>query len=174
MYRDSARRLERPQLLSAALIRSAVCLMSFTLAMMGCDDDSNGGNGDIANRSSAVLVVNPSQVDLPAIAPGETLSRTVELKNVGQAELRVVRIGFSNATNTIEFSKDHPAIPFSVAPGDSVEMTITYQPQNEGADSGSIEIESNSTPRLVTVPIRTLQGQADLRDTALQVAPAAC
>jgi hypothetical protein len=137
------------------------CLLLFI--SWGCDDDDgNGGSGDIANRMSAILAVSPTQIDLPAIPPGESVTRAVELKNVGESSLRVIGLDFSSITNQIEFTKEHPEVPFSIAPNESVTLNVNYSPTNEGADEGAIEIVSNSAQRTTVIPIRTLEGQSDL------------
>ena len=165
MYRDQLNPMSSNPKLSGRwrdALLSIFCCLSLSL-VGGCDDESgNGGSGDIANRMSALLVVSPTQIDLPAVPPGESISRAVELKNVGASSLRVIGIDFSSITNQIEFTKEHPEVPFSVAPNESVTLNVTYSPTNEGADDGAIEIISNSAQRTTVIPIRTLEGQSDL------------
>jgi hypothetical protein len=92
--------------------------------------------------------VSPTSLDFGTLTVGQSLSRNVTIGNTGSAALSVTGIG--RCTGTSEEYVWSPAEPFTVAPGASRAVTVTYQPSAAGADSGCLQVRSNDADAAVT------------------------
>jgi hypothetical protein len=98
--------------------------------------------------SVADIRVTPTRLDFGSLAVGQSLSRNVTIANAGTATLSVTGIGRCTGTSA-EYGWS-PAAPFTVAPGASRAVTITYQPSGAGTDSGCLQVRSNDPDAAVT------------------------
>jgi hypothetical protein len=117
-----------------------------------------GGTGVISD----VLTANPSNVSFGQAAVGSSSAKTVVLTN---NRPRTITISSFNTTGT-GFSFSGPATPFTLNPGQSVTVNVTFNPQAAGVASGSVFITG---PEL-NVPFSgtgTLSGQLTINPAPL-------
>jgi hypothetical protein len=93
----------------------------------------------------ADIVVYPEGLayDFGAVAVGDSNTVLVQIGNLGDADLEVTAITLSGSA---DFAiTDAPAVPFTVAPSESivVDVQITYSPSGEGLDSATLTIASD-------------------------------
>jgi hypothetical protein len=90
------------------------------------------------------IAVNPLNIDFGGVTVGSSASGNVNIANVGSADLTVDSLSFTNTTSA-EFSLPNPpALPLTIAPNTSENVTLEYAPTNEGTDNGTLEIASDS------------------------------
>lgn len=133
---------------------SVVLLAAFALAACGSEDDDGGnggngggGNGGIGGVGAAVLTISPAPVSFPQVNAGQTEQRQVTILNTGDGAASIeLTLRESNEDGQREFSygDDWPGDTFSVPAGGNVRFTVYYEPANDVADSGVLEIRSNA------------------------------
>jgi hypothetical protein len=90
------------------------------------------------------IAVSPLAIDYGAVTVGMTQTESVNIANVGTADLTVDSLSFTNNTSA-EFSLPNPpGLPLTIAQNTSVNVTVEYAPDGEGTDNGTLEIASDS------------------------------
>lgn len=89
------------------------------------------------------IAAAPTSIDFGSVAPQTQATDTVVLRNVGDAALDVWSIVLVG-TDSLAFSLTPPALPLSLAPGDSTAVLVTFAPLDTGSKSAALRIESNS------------------------------
>lgn len=119
----------------------------FAATVIGLDNDGDNVY-DQNDPDCQVVVVAPNINFNPAslnfgemVPPGSSASLDTAIRNLGNADLDVTAIALCAGTSG-EFTW-MPAAPFTVAPGASQTLTVTYSPVDEGPDAGCLEITSN-------------------------------
>ena len=87
------------------------------------------------------ISLNPSSLTFGSIVVGTTAMQTSDVTNTGTADLNVTDIALCTGTST-EFTWSPPA-PFTLTPGSTQTLTVTYAPVDTGTDTGCINISSN-------------------------------
>lgn len=77
------------------------------------------------------------------VALGSTATRTVQLQNVGAADLVIDAVSVVASIATGELALDAPALPAILAPGTSLAVTLAYTPGDVGVDNAAVEVVSN-------------------------------
>lgn len=95
----------------------------------------------VAPSAPAIALVPPS-LAFGSVMVGGSGTLTTQVQNTGTATLDVSAIARCAGTSA-EFAWN-PAAPFSVAPGETTALTVTYAPANVGADSGCLALTSNA------------------------------
>jgi hypothetical protein len=89
------------------------------------------------------VALDPTSVPFGAVTVGGTASRTLQVRNTGNAPLVVSGVArCASPATSAEFTWS-PAGPFTVAAGGSTTVTVTYAPTNAGTDGGCIAFTSN-------------------------------
>ncbi len=89
-----------------------------------------------------------SAIDFGAVLLGSSQTRNLGLVNSGQASLVITNILLPSSDYRLSQSA------FTVAPGRSDRIAVTFSPQSEGDKSGSMTILSNLPPTIVTLQAR--------------------
>lgn len=87
------------------------------------------------------IELNPAALDFGSVTIGASVTQTTEVQNTGSVDLNVTAIELCSSTST-EFTWSPPA-PFTVTPGGSSTLSVTYAPLDEGTDTGCLNIASN-------------------------------
>jgi len=88
----------------------------------------------VAASAAGQLAVNPVNMSFGSISIGTNASYPMSLSNTGNRELTI-----SQATKSgTSFGVVAPAMPFTLAPGQNVVITVTFAPQSSGAATGSV------------------------------------
>lgn len=115
------------------------------------------GNGALPTATE--LTVEPTQIDFGEVRVGDSASRTIFVRNVGDTEATVT--GFvlastrSDASSGTLFATRTPA-PVKVPAGQSAALEVSFTPTNANAYTEVLEIISPSLPSPLTV---NLQGR---------------
>lgn len=108
--------------------------------------------GTGSQSSAANITASPTAINFGNVAVGSGQSHTVTVTNsapAGSASGTVTQISSSGSA----FSVSGPAAPFSLNPGQSAAVTVTFAPTSSVSDSGqvSIAIQGVSQPDVVTL-----------------------
>jgi hypothetical protein len=95
------------------------------------------------------LTTTPSSVSFGSVANGTTNSQTVQLKNIGGAN---VTISSATASGT-GYKLSGISLPMTLAPLKTANFTIAFGPTASGSFTGSVTIKSNATNPTYTIPL---------------------
>ena len=115
------------------------------LQLASNDPDENPIDLNVAATGAPAPVpdinLNPSSLDFGSVVIGQAGTLAAAIENVGTANLEVTMVNLCSATSA-EFSWA-PAGPFTIAPGMSQSLNVTYTPTNTGQDTGCLQLASN-------------------------------
>ncbi|NHB68602.1 choice-of-anchor D domain-containing protein [Perlabentimonas gracilis] len=114
------------------------------------------GSNDPANPSVSIpvsltvegtpaIVVSPIALDFGQVNDGDSYQIDIEISNNGCADLEVTNIESDNAIFTIS------GTVFTVTPGNTEVVTVTYSPVTEGEHTGTLTITSNDAEQTVAL-----------------------
>jgi hypothetical protein len=95
----------------------------------------------IGRVPEAQIEVLPAALDFSAVALGQNLTLSVEIRNVGDADLELSSVTIAAGIDPEFILGD---IPEPVAPGDIAFIDVTYQPTELGPAIGSLQLQSNA------------------------------
>jgi hypothetical protein len=95
----------------------------------------------IGRVPEARIEVLPVTLDFSAVALGQALTLSVEIRNVGDADLALNSVAIAGGIDTEFILGD---IPERVAPGDIAVIEVTYQPTELGTIVGSLQLQTNA------------------------------
>ncbi len=98
---------------------------------------------------SSTLTVTPSSLSFGNVLVGSSANQTVTLSNGSAASITVSGITVSGTG----FNTTAPALPLTLAPGQSSSVTVTFAPQTSGAVTGTLQITSNATNSSASVSL---------------------
>lgn len=106
---------------------------------------NTGGDGAFSNSISlttlsnpGILILNPTNISYGNVPITETRSSVIQLKNVGEATLKISEIVFETEDITFDVT-----LPLEIHKGDSVDITMNFVPLNSGDFSETIIIKHN-------------------------------
>ena len=116
------------------------------------------------------IEVTPSTTDFGTLYVGCDASQAVTIANVGNADLVVDSFEFDTASTELAFldrSDIHGALPWSLAPGASYEVLVSYAPLDEYSDQSYLFVNSSDSaqPQAVT----SQEGSAELYGSTVDV-----
>ena len=100
------------------------------------------------------------------VSVGSSQSQALTVSNTGGSNLTILS---ANVTGS-GFTVAGPTLPFSLAPGVSANLSVTFSPTTSGTDTASLAIGSNATDSSVAV---ALSGSATTTTGTLGVTPGA-
>jgi uncharacterized protein (TIGR03382 family) len=103
---------------------------------------SLGLTGTAVAPTTPAIALSPASLDFGSVTVGSAGTLTTQVQNTGTATLDVTAITACSGTSP-EFAWSPPG-PFSVAPGQSATLTVTYAPTGVGADTGCLSVASNA------------------------------
>ncbi|PYX10196.1 MAG: hypothetical protein DMG88_03455 [Acidobacteria bacterium] len=123
----------------------------------------DGGIGFTSNASSSTLYVSlhgtgasagmlsasPSSVNFGTAAPGNSVTQLEALTNTGTSNVTVQQI----SANGAGFSVSLAALPWSLAPGQSANFSVSFTPTAGSTSSGSVSIISNAYDSTLSIPL---------------------
>jgi cell division septation protein DedD len=121
--------------------------------------------------TQGTLTASPQSVAFGSVLTGSSANQTITLSNASSAAVTVSKI----ATTGTGFSQSAPALPFTLAAGQTASVVVTFAPATAGSASGSVQITSNATNPTVTVALTgtgsTIQHSVDIAWDAATPAP---
>jgi hypothetical protein len=93
------------------------------------------------------IALSPTTLDFGTVNVGASSSRTTQIQNTGAAALTVASVArCATPATSAEFTWSTPsAAPLTIAAGQSVTMTVSYDPTDVGAEAGCLVITSDDT-----------------------------
>ena len=87
-----------------------------------------------------IIELSMAEYDFGLVHIGQSASVSVQISNLGDANLEVTSISLLTGT---QFAFEAPAIPFSVEPGNNADVQVSFNPTNDIAFYDFLRIESN-------------------------------
>jgi len=84
------------------------------------------------------IAITPDSLDFGSLPVGRTTTDTLTISNTGDADLTVSNITTSGAPFSVQFDGE-----FTLQPGESRDIAVTFAPQAEGEFNGTLTIASN-------------------------------
>ncbi|RMF88735.1 MAG: choice-of-anchor D domain-containing protein, partial [Nitrospinota bacterium] len=99
------------------------------------------------------IEVTPLALDFGDVALGDTVTLTATISNIGSEVLTVSGLAIGGSAD-FALGAGAPTPPFTVFPGLSVDVPVAYTPSAQGADTGTLDIDSDdpNTPQ-IQVPL---------------------
>ena len=91
-----------------------------------------------------------TEIDFGAVPIRETYQRTATVTNIGNVDLKITSLLFSDV---MTFSSS-TALPLTIGAGESRDINITYQPTERGSITKSLKVECNSSSKLNTIQLK--------------------
>lgn len=116
------------------------------LLSVGCGDR---GDGDLGRSDGGRLQISPASVAFSRVSAGNSAEKTVSLTNTGEGDLKVFEVNLTAKEGSTVDSLSVSGMPgdggeFSIAAEESVELTVTYAPDEVGrSNAGTLEILSS-------------------------------
>jgi hypothetical protein len=131
---------------------------------------SVGVSGSGVTAPTPAIALAPASLGFGTVIVGDAASLTAQVRNTGTATLNVTAIAPCSGTSaTFTWTT---AAPFSVAPGQSAPLAVTYRPTAAGTDSGCVAVTSND-PASTTVNLGLSGTGAAQAIPAIALAPSA-
>lgn len=111
--------------------------------------DASANSGEVIIRC-AKAQYSTMEVDFGEVPIRSTYQRTVTVTNVGNADLTVTGLTFSD----VNVFSSTTALPITVGAGASRELNITYAPVERGSISKTLKVECNSISKLNTIALK--------------------
>ena len=90
------------------------------------------------------------EVDFGEVPIRSTYQKTVNVTNVGNADLTITDLVFSD----VNVFSSTTTLPISIRAGQSKQLNITYAPQERGTISKTLKVECNSVSKLNTIALK--------------------
>ena len=90
------------------------------------------------------------EVDFGAVPIRSTHTRTLNVTNVGNADLTITNLSFSD----VNVFSSTTELPLTVSSGASKELNITYAPVERGEVIKSVKVDCNSSSKLNTIQLK--------------------
>ena len=138
--------------LSITFSPDAAALFSGNLALTS---DASGGTANVPLSGTGVavpaadLTLSPTSISFGQVMVGSKATKSLTLTSSGNAPLAISAITVSGA----QFSNGATSLPVTLQPNQQLTLTVTYEPTAQGADSGTLTVESNDTSGPATVSL---------------------
>lgn len=137
--------------------------------------DTNAGAAAVAllgNGLAPVIEISPTSDDFGEVGVGCDVTRSVTVRNVGNASVEVEEIAYDEEEFSVEAD-----LPWTLAPGEEQALTARYEPVDAGADLARLTVTSSDPLRPTLYAEHSGSGALgetitqtfDLRDRALDV-----
>jgi hypothetical protein len=96
-------------------------------------------NGVATPAPTPIIELSMAEYDFGLVHMGQSASVSVQVSNLGDATLEITSISLLTGT---QFAFDAPAVPFSVEPGNNVDVQVSFNPTNDIAFYDFLFIDS--------------------------------
>ena len=90
------------------------------------------------------------EVDFGKVPIRDTYTKTVSVTNVGNADLTITALNFSD----VNVFSTTTALPMTIAAGASKDINVTYKPVERGGISKTLRVECNNISKLNTIALK--------------------
>ena len=140
---------------------SALLVVSSLAILAGCQGVSAGPNG----QDNGLLSVLNSTLAFGSVQAGTTKTLSATVTNLGTTSVTISSVSFS----TQYYSLTSPALPVTVAPGQSVPVSVQFNPNAAGSFNATVTITSDASPSTNTFAV---SGTGTATDGELDLNPA--
>ena len=134
-------------------------MVSTLAALVGCMGVSQSGSG----QQSGNLVIGGASLSFGNVTPNTTKTLTITATNAGGQTVNISGVSFS----TKYFAMASPAVPVSLAAGQSITLSISFTPNSAANFSATLSISSDASDGTQTVGL----SGAGVSASQLQVNP---
>lgn len=117
----------------------------------GTTIDGNSQNGSVTTRC-AKAEYSTMEVDYGEVPIRGSYERTVTVTNVGNADLTITALTFSD----VNVFSSTTTLPIVISAGQSQQLHITYAPVERGTISKTLKVECNSVSKLNTIALKAM------------------
>lgn len=86
------------------------------------------------------IAASPSALGFGNVVLGSSLTQTVSITNTGSASLSVSNV----SANGTGYAASGLNCPFTLSPGQSAQLNVTFTPPAVGTDSGSVQVSAST------------------------------
>ncbi len=140
-------------------------------------NDINEGEIRIDLRGQGLaprMCPDPLALNFSNINTGHSEILAFKVANCGLLDLQLSEIALADGTSSDFSLVDPPAVPVVIAPADSIDIQVQYQPVDPGTDSGGVDLFSNdpaSDPDTGKTGMISLLGSSVFRACDIQATP---
>jgi hypothetical protein len=116
----------------------------------------------------------PLILDFGNVAVGEPEEKFFTITNCGLLNLEIERVAMNTESSTDFSLTNQPTFPLTLAPEDSVDINVTYDPVDRGSDHGGVDIFSDdpsSDPATHKTGTVSVTGNGIIRECIMQPIP---
>ena len=103
----------------------------------------------VAGPANGALGASPATISFGNVLVGGTVTQPEVLTNSGAAPLNISQISVSGSG----FNVSGASLPLTLAAGQSVNLSVAFNPQSAGTASGSLSVSSNASNPSLTIPL---------------------
>lgn len=157
-------RMDQPPQVRRKISMRYGCLIAAFVTSLGVFGCAGVTQQAAPPASSPQISVVPSSVVFSNVVVGQKSSQTVQVSNTGQAALNVTALSLSGTG----FSLSSVAVPFQLAPGASMNFTVSFTASSTTAANGTLTITSDAPGSPLSVSV---QGTGQTASASWQVSP---
>jgi len=136
---------------------------------------------DVVEGPVPAIAWSPSSLAWGTVPSGGAVTRSVTITSVGTGDLEVSAITFDTTNTSEDFTLEVNPAPVTLPPSYTEQIDVVYAPSDDGADSGTLLVESNDpdipvveiplsgellpAPDIELVPTQLLFGQVQMGTT---------
>ncbi|NIR51361.1 phytase [candidate division KSB1 bacterium] len=125
------------------------------------EDDLTTCVDGIIQQPNAQIAVQPSSLDFGEVFIDSSATKHFNVMNIGEAVLSVTSLTL-NGEHQTEFSIESNSDTLTIAPGDTHQVTVAFQPPSEGEKNATVLIESNDPDTSSLTVTLTGSGKANV------------
>lgn len=119
--------------------------------LVGCGGGTASNNVSLSSPSSAGLNAGSTSIDFGSLTVGSSKTNSFSVTNSSTTDsISVSQLTLSGAAFAIVTA---PSTPFTVGPGQSSTIVLSFTPSTTGSASGSLVINSNASDSAVTISL---------------------
>jgi hypothetical protein len=126
--------------------------IALTLLAVALASSCGGAGTATSNNFKASLTLNSSSVDFGGVAVDDSKTITVTVSNASPPGSPSITVSQVSVTGTGFSATTTPVWPFTLAPGQSASLAITFSPKSSGTANGTVTISvEGSAPATVAL-----------------------
>jgi hypothetical protein len=127
----------------------ALAIVLTLASLTGCQGVSGASPSNQQPAQTGTLALDTPSLSFGSVLIGHSSSLSVRASNSGTASLTIS----AAQASAPEFSQSAPALPLTVAAGQSVTLSVTFSPSAAGDVTGTISIVSNASNGAVSMSL---------------------
>lgn len=111
---------------------------------------SSCAEGGAVTCLCAKAELDMTEVDFGEVPIRSTYTKTISVKNTGNAELVINSMSFSDV-NVFSTTTE---LPLTISPGASIGLNVTYAPVERGSIERTLKVDCNSSSKLIAIKLK--------------------